>query len=190
MILVDVGTPRMQLRGSPQLQAEEFKVPWFKVIAGDLLVNMGLTRWAGACSKIEPTHNYGAGVVQAEMDCFPPIGTDLKELQSVAADGEETYQTGPYTFPILIFSQSWSDPKIMPKFSTPALDEEAIQLWNQMQKELKNLSPNSRQIIVRNTGHLGMVHRPDGLLKEIPAFIEQIRQHAPVSGMNGTTTTE
>ncbi len=190
LIFIDAGTPRLQLRGSKELQAENFKIPWPKVIAGDVLVNMGATRLVGKCKTVEPTHNWGAGIVQAEMDCFPPVGTDLKELEAVAPDGEETYKTGPYTFPVLIISQTWSDPLIMPHFSTPKLDAEAIQLWNNLQEEMKGLSPDSRRIVARNTGHLIMAQRPDVLLKEIPPFIERIRQHGPPTALNKTTVTE
>jgi pimeloyl-ACP methyl ester carboxylesterase len=190
LIFVDAGTPRIQLRGSKELQAENFKIPWPKLIAGDVLLNMGATRLAGKCKKIEPTHDWGAVAVQAEMECFPPIGTDLKELEAVTPDGEETYRTGPYSFPILIISQSWSDTLIMPHFSNSRLDSEAIKMWNDLQEEMKNLSPDSRRIIARNTGHLVMAQRPDILLKEIPPFIARIRQNGPPTDLNKTTVTE
>ena len=190
MIFVDAGTPRLQLRGSRDLQAENLKVPWGKIIGGTVVLDMGLTRAAGKCKTFEPTHNWGAGAVQAEMDCFPPMGTILKELQAVGPDGEETYKTGPYTFPILIFSESWSDPLIMPHFSKPQLNAEAIKMWNDLQEEMKGLSPDSRRIIAQNTGHLIMAQRPDVLLEEIPPFIERIRQHGPPTALNKTTITE
>jgi pimeloyl-ACP methyl ester carboxylesterase len=190
MIMVDVGTPRIQLRGSKELQAEGFKVPWVKIGALDALINMGVLRLAGKCTHIDEKHNWGIGAVQPEMECFPPIGTDIKELQAVAPDGEETWQTGPYTFPILIFSETWSDPAMMPHYKSEKLNQEAMQVWNDLQEELKRLSPDSRRIMVANTGHMIMVQRPEVLLKEIPPFIERIRQHGPPTSLNGTTITE
>jgi pimeloyl-ACP methyl ester carboxylesterase len=191
MILVDVGTPRLQLRGSKELQAvNNFQVPWAKVIPLDAMVNMGVLRLAGKCTHIDKKHDWGIGPVQAEMECFPPLGTDIQEIQSVVADGEQTWQTGPYKFPILIFSETWSDPDILPHFKTQKLNAESMQVWNDMQEELKGLSPDSRRIVVANTGHLIMAQRPEVLLKEIPPFIDRIRQHGSPTSLNGTTVTE
>ncbi len=191
MIMVDVGSPRLQLRGSKELQAENnFKIPWGKIISADLLVNAGVLRLAGKCTHPDDTRNWGDRVVQAEMECYPPLGTDVAELKSVAADGEETWQTGPFAFPILIFSETWSDPKMVPHFSSHKLDVESMQMWDDMQEELKRLSPDNRRIIVANTGHMIMAQRPEVLLKEVPPFIERIRNHGAPTDMNGTTVTE
>jgi pimeloyl-ACP methyl ester carboxylesterase len=191
MVMVDVGTPRLQLRGSKELQAvNNFKVPWSKIILLDTVVNMGVLRLAGKCMHVDAKHGWGIGPVQAEMECFPPIPAIVGEFEQVAQDGEETYQTGPYKFPILIFSETWSDPTIQPQFKTPQLNAESIKVWNDLQTELKGLSPDSRQILVANTGHLIMTQRPEVLLKEIPPFIERIRQNGPPTALNGTTITE
>jgi hypothetical protein len=59
-----------------------------------------------------------------------------------------------------------------------------------MQDELKNLSTRSRRIIAKNGSHQIALDRPDLIVKEVPAFIEQIRGTLPQPAAYGSTQTE
>jgi pimeloyl-ACP methyl ester carboxylesterase len=189
MILVDGGTPLQETHGSPELQAKWQKIPWGKLASAVVLVEMGVPRMMGMCSKAK-TADFGVGALQYESQCDPPLSTAIAEITQVHSDGLQTIHTGPFDFPVLIFSQDWSDPNELKGFGSKAITAEGIDQWNQMQEGEKQLSKDSRRIIAKGTDHYVQVERADLLLKEIPPFIQRIRAHAPPGPENGTTITE
>jgi pimeloyl-ACP methyl ester carboxylesterase len=87
--------------------------------------------------------------------------------------------------PVIVISQDPDRPK-------PGWDAESIAaqpIWVRLQESLKALSPHSRRIVARGSGHHVMTDRPDVLIHETEQLISNIR-----SGHNdqpyGTTVIE
>ena len=73
-----------------------------------------------------------------------------------------------------------------PEWRNPAWDAErdarhiaAQPIWNKLQESLKALSPQSRRIIARGSGHHVMIDRPDVVVAAIRQVVNDIRQHEP-----------
>jgi pimeloyl-ACP methyl ester carboxylesterase len=77
---------------------------------------------------------------------------------------------------LLIISQDPDRPK-------PGWD--AVSIWNRLQENLKALSPHSRRIIARSSGHHVMFDRPDVIIAATRQLILEIRQNSydPQDGM-------
>jgi hypothetical protein len=60
--------------------------------------------------------------------------------------------------------------------------------WNQMQEELKLLSSDSHRIIAKGSGHYIEVDRADLINREVPVFIEQIRNGTQSPDIGATKT--
>jgi len=50
-------------------------------------------------------------------------------------------------------------------------------IWNGLQESLKRLSPQSRRIIARGSGHHVMIDRPDVAIAAAREVIIEIREH-------------
>jgi hypothetical protein len=96
---------------------------------------------------------------------------------------------GPFgDLPILIFSH---DPSSVLSMRNPPQQWVAREhLWNAMQEELKGLSKRSRRIVARASGHGVEVDREDLILREVAAFVDQIRGKSPQPTNYGSTTVE
>jgi pimeloyl-ACP methyl ester carboxylesterase len=75
--------------------------------------------------------------------------------------------------PLLIISQ---DPD-RPKSGWDAQSIAAQPIWNQLQESLKTLSPQSRRIIARGSGHHVMIDRPDVVISGIREVVTDVREH-------------
>ena len=150
---------------------------------------LGIARATGLCTATEPGLEEAKGWIFANS-CRPSvIDASIEEFKNFDRSGEETLGTGPFGhLPILIFSQDPDAPSKDTPFSPEVMKQISI-AWNQMQEELKRLSSNSRRIIARNSGHYIQVDRADLVNREVPVFIEQIRNGTPSPDI-GTTKTE
>lgn len=52
------------------------------------------------------------------------------------------------------------------------------------------LSTRSRRVVAKDSTHMIQLDRADLIAKEVPQFIEQIRQTVPLSTSYGSTVTE
>lgn len=84
--------------------------------------------------------------------------------------------------PLLVISQ---DPD-RPKDGWDAQSIAQQPMWSQLQDNLKRLSPNSRRIIAKLSGHHVMIDRPDVVTNGIQALLADIREHRP-DPQDGTT---
>jgi hypothetical protein len=57
------------------------------------------------------------------------------------------------------------------------------------QEDLKKLSTRSRRVIAKGSRHYVQIDRADLLNREVPVFIDEIRNQT-ISAKNGTTETE
>jgi pimeloyl-ACP methyl ester carboxylesterase len=82
---------------------------------------------------------------------------------------------------LVIISQDPDRPK--PGWSAASIAANPI--WNRLQENLKTLSPHSRRIIARGSGHHVMFDRPDVIIAATSQLILEIRQNSydPQDGM-------
>lgn len=84
--------------------------------------------------------------------------------------------------PLLVISQ---DPD-RPKDGWDAQSIAQQPMWSQLQDNLKRLSPHSRRIIAKLSGHHVMIDRPDVVITGIQQVVTDVRQHQP-DPQEGTT---
>jgi pimeloyl-ACP methyl ester carboxylesterase len=69
-----------------------------------------------------------------------------------------------------------------PDWRKPGWGAQAIAaqpIWNNLQESLKALSPQSRRIIARGSGHHVHIDRPDVVVAAIGQVVNDVRQHKP-----------
>jgi pimeloyl-ACP methyl ester carboxylesterase len=87
--------------------------------------------------------------------------------------------------PLVVISQDPDRPK--PGWSAQSIAANPI--WNSLQERLKNLSPRSRRIIARTSGHHIMIDRPDAVIAGVGQLVNEIR-HPDTSPKYGTTSVQ
>jgi pimeloyl-ACP methyl ester carboxylesterase len=189
LIFVDSSTPLQQDRGSADLRAFMSTVPAYQYYFAVMASALGIPRAAGECSKLQAGFDEHTARMAAEDKCGMLLSELWSEYTSSRRSGDETIHSGPYgNLPILIFSQ---DPQQPADSRTPAkLAPEYSAVWNEMQEELKQLSTRSRRIIAKGSGHHVQIDRADLLNREVPIFIQQIRNDGPPPINYGSTETE
>jgi pimeloyl-ACP methyl ester carboxylesterase len=179
IVFVDAATPLQE--ENPAFKDTSAKAR-MGVQLGRVMSVLGVPRLQGECAQSFPGFDASMNRIGAEDYCVTEYATMSAELDQMPQSGRETVRTGPYgALPILIFSQDGSG-----EDATSAMK----QAWNQMQEDLKKLSTRSRRIIARNSGHYIQLDRYELIEKEVPMFIEQIRDTVPDSPNYGSTVTE
>jgi pimeloyl-ACP methyl ester carboxylesterase len=190
IVFVDAATPLQ--RQNPAMKAAEAEMSppiWVQLLIYRTEMLLGVSRLFGSCPQRVKGFAGQAEKLQAEALCAPSVWTATREEIAADQSGLETLHTGPFgALPILIFSR---DPaKSISGGNPPQFVVDAENAWNQMQENLKTLSTRSRRIIVKGSGHVIQLQRPEVLEKELPLFIEQIRGTAPQPDNWGSTSTE
>ena len=124
---------------------------------------LGLPRLLGACPGSIPGIGRRAALPRLEGLCHENFEAYTVEWDNFDRSALEALHAGSFgKLPVLIFSR-----------------DTANRDWNQKQESLKNLSTDSRRIIVKGSGHYIQLERPELLEKEVALFIEQLRGTAP-----------
>jgi pimeloyl-ACP methyl ester carboxylesterase len=147
----------------------------------------GWERIRGRCeATLGPGMEAYANFGRAES-CRPAYSTTwLGEADGFSAAGEQAAQTHCCDqLPLLIISQ---DPD-RPKPGWDAASIAANPIWNRLQENLKTLSPHSRRIIARGSGHHVMFDRPDVIIAATRQLVTEIRQNT-YDPQNGTTVVQ
>jgi pimeloyl-ACP methyl ester carboxylesterase len=154
------------------------------------MTRLGIARATGQCTATEPGLEGASGWIFANI-CEPSIvDAGIEEYKDIPQSMDETRHTGPFGhLPILIFSQDPNGSPTDPSTLSPAATTQMRTAWNQMQEELKLLSSDSHRIIAKGSGHYIEVDRADLINREVPVFIEQIRNGTQSPDI-GTTKTE
>ncbi len=187
LIFVDGGTPLFEDRESAELRAATSH-PDYVYYPFVLFTASGLQRVFGYCSPEDGFEEPDATRI-GQLECGKLFSTIWKEYTNHQRSGEETINTGPYgDLPVLIFSR---DPELQRQTSNlpPALALEESGWWNQEQEALKRLSTRSRRIIAKGSGHPIQIDRADLINREVPIFIQQIR-NGELRTDYGSTKTE
>jgi len=155
----------------------EARLEWIEEITG-------WKRLTGKCHAAVPTglEDY-AGFYEAET-CRPAFALSwLGEWDDFELSAEEVANLPCCAnLPILIISQDPDRPK--PGWNAQSIAGNPI--WASLQEQLKKLSPRSRRIIARSSGHHVMIDRPDVIISGVRALLADYRGTAGNPGY-GTT---
>jgi pimeloyl-ACP methyl ester carboxylesterase len=163
LVLVDSSTPEQiaEIAGSeyaPELIKRkhlEVRLEWCKEASGWALLS-------GGCKPdIEPGLEAYANVARSES-CRPAYAMSWRGEadQFWNSAGEAAHARCCDDLPLLIISQ---DPDNRRSSQPPLIRP----IWNSLQERLKALSPRSRRIIARGSGHAVMIDRPDVVIRGI-----------------------
>jgi pimeloyl-ACP methyl ester carboxylesterase len=147
----------------------------------------GWARLSGQCQgEVERGLEDYLALARAEA-CRPAFSASwLGEWYDFWLSGEQAAQAHCCgDLPLLIVSQDPDRPK--PGWSAQSIAANPI--WASLQENLKTLSPRSRRIIARNSGHHIMTDRPDVIIRGIGRMVMETRNHADDPGY-GTTVVE
>jgi pimeloyl-ACP methyl ester carboxylesterase len=186
LIFVEGATPLEEDHESAELRAHTAipKYLYYSIVA---ISALGLERPAGYCTA-EPGYEGPTARMIAQLGCGKLFSELWREYSSMPRSGEETKNTGPYgDLPVLIFSR---DPQLDRQTSNlpPKLAIEDSALWDQDQENLKRLSTRSRRIIAKGSGHQVPRDRADLINREVPIFIQQIRNNELRTDYGSTKT--
>lgn len=184
LVLVDSSTPEQiaEIPGSeysPELIKKkhlEVRLEWWKQASGWTLLR-------GGCKpEVEPGLEAYANVARSEA-CRPAYALSWRgEADQFWNSASEAARARCCNdLPLLIISQ---DPD-NPRSSQPALIRP---IWNSLQERLKSLSPRSRRIVARGSGHAVMIDRPDVIIRGIQQISAAAIGHDP--GSRATTSFE
>jgi pimeloyl-ACP methyl ester carboxylesterase len=127
-----------------------------------------------------------ADLARAEA-CRPSFATSwVGESDDFERSGEQASEARCCgELPVLIISQDTE----RPKSGASAQKVAGNSIWNSLQESLKRLSPRSRRIIARSSGHAIMFDRPDVVIRGIRQLVLEIRDQA-ADPQYGTTVVE
>jgi pimeloyl-ACP methyl ester carboxylesterase len=182
LVFVDGASPLQGDHGSSELRAATSysKYVYYVYVAA---MALGIPRLAGFCSADEHTSK-----MTAELECGKSMSELWREYTTFRRSGEETINTGPYgDLPVLIFSRDPQLERQAPDMS-PKLALEMSVVWDQDQEALKRLSTRSRRIIAKGSGHHIPDDRTDLINREVPIFIQQIRNNELRTDYGSTKT--
>jgi pimeloyl-ACP methyl ester carboxylesterase len=184
LIFIDGSSPD-QFKRLPKEVTDQtpnlFEMSW--------MVRLGIARATGQCTEVVPGLEAWSGWIFANT-CNPTaVDAGIEEYKDIAQSMDETRHTGPFGhLPILIFSQDPNGSPTDPSTLSPAATTQMRTAWNQMQEELKLLSSDSHRIIAKGSGHYIEVDRADLINREVPVFIEQIRNGTQSPDIGATKT--
>jgi pimeloyl-ACP methyl ester carboxylesterase len=143
---------------------------------------IGWTRLTGGCSPDVPPPLKSFADLDAAEECRPSYETSsLRERDEMQRSAKEVANLACCgRLPILIISQ---DPdRNLLGWGPQNMDERLI--WGDLQEQMKGLSPCSRRIIARSSGHHVMIDRPDVIVPNVNALLQHQKgaQECPYNG--------
>ena len=133
----------------------------------------GYARFTGHCKgDVEKGLEDYATLVAAET-CRPSFTTAwLPEYDGFWASADEAARANCCgDIPLLVISQDPDRPK--DGWDAQSIAQQPV--WSQLQENLKRLSPHSRRIIARLSGHHVMIDRPDVVITGIQQIVMDVR---------------
>jgi pimeloyl-ACP methyl ester carboxylesterase len=170
MVLVDSSHPDQEKRLPPMLK--DLDRTWIREQEFfEFTMPFGLPRLLGFCSN-------DAQARAAECN-FHSLRESVAELKSISESAAQTAATGSLgDMPLVVLSQ---DPDA-PQYDLPEdIVKPTSEAWQQMQKELAQLSTRSTQVIAKNSGHYIQLNRPDLVVDAIRQVIRAVRR-SPTPG--------
>jgi pimeloyl-ACP methyl ester carboxylesterase len=184
LVFVDSSTP-LQNRDARLNTGQGTGMPlWESILQMRAAAIVGYPRLKGDCARPD-----AGAEVKLERTAATMLGEDLchvhykavqAEYDSFEASGQETLHTGPFgDMPILVISQDTT--KAFSSPSPTAREREFASAWDGMQENLKNLSTHGRRVVAQGSGHNITMERPDVIERQVPQFIEEIRENGAVA---------
>ena len=165
IVLVDASHPEQQKRLPRALN--DLDATWIREQEFfEFTMPFGLPRLLGFCAK--------DGEARAAECNFHSVRESVAELKSISESAAQTAATGSLgDMPLVVLSQD-SD---APQYDLPEdLVKPTNEAWQQMQRELAQLSTRGTQVIARNSGHYIQFDRPDVVVDGVGKVVGQIRQ--------------
>jgi pimeloyl-ACP methyl ester carboxylesterase len=173
MVLVDASHPEQQKRLPPTLN--DLDAGWVREQEFlEVTMPFGLPRLLGFC---------GSDVEVRAAECnVHSVRESVAELKSISASAAQTAATVSLgDMPLAVLSQDPAAPQ-------PDLPEDLVkpasEAWQQMQKELAELSTQSTQVIAKRSGHYIQLDRPDVVIEAVRQLVEIIRERTSVTSSN------
>lgn len=164
VVLVDSSHPDQQNRLPQELR--NFDASWVREQEFfEFTMPFGLPRLLGFC---------GNDAAERAASCnFHSLHENIAELKSVSESAAEAGASGTLgDLPLVVLTQ---DPNA-PQYDLPEdLVKPSSAAWQQMQKELAQLSTRSTQIIAKNSGHYIQLDRPDLVIGAIRTMVDRAR---------------
>ena len=185
LIFVEGASPLQEDHGSAELRATlPSKSQYYSYVAANAV---GMQRLTGDCSA-DSRFDGQFAKMKGQLDCGTLLSEIWREYTTSHRSGEETINTGPYgDLRVLIFSRDPQLDRQAPNLP-PKLALEMSVVWNQDQEDLKRLSTRSRRIIAKGSGHHLPIDRADLINREVPIFIQQIRNRELRTDYGSTKT--
>jgi pimeloyl-ACP methyl ester carboxylesterase len=101
------------------------------------------------------------------------VHESIAELKSISESAAQTGATGSFgDLPLAVLSSDPDRPQ-------PDLPEDLVKptsvAWEQMQKELAQLSTRGTRVVAKNSGHYIQLDRPDLVVAAVRSIVEQVR---------------
>jgi len=165
MVLVDSSHPEQQKRFPPALN--DLDASWTREEEFlEFTMPLGLPRLLGFCGK-DPE-------VRAAECNFDNLQESVAELKAIAESAAQTNSAGSLgDMPLIVVSQ---DPDT-PQYDLPEdLVRPTNDAWQQMQRELAQLSTRGTQVTAKGSAHYIQLDRPDVVMEAVRKILDQVRQ--------------
>jgi pimeloyl-ACP methyl ester carboxylesterase len=165
MVLVDSSHPEQQNRFPPALN--DLDASWRREEEFlEFAMPFGVPRLLGFCGK-DPE-------VRAAECNFHNVQASVAELKSIAESAGQTKSAGSLgDMPLTVVSQ---DPDT-PQYDLPEdLVRPTNDAWQQMQRELAQLSTRGTQVMAQGSAHYIQLDRPDVVIEALRKILDQVRQ--------------
>ena len=168
MVLVDSSHPEQQKRLPPTLN--DIDAGWIREQEFlEFVMPFGIPRLLGFCG--------GDAEVRAAECNFRNVHESIAELKAISQSAAQTATTGSLgDMPLAVLS---SDPNTPQPDIPEDLVEPTNNAWQQMQKELAQLSTHSTHVIAKNSGHYIQLDRPDLVIEAVRNVVDHARQSPP-----------
>lgn len=164
MVLVDASHPDQVKRFPPAVN--DMDASWLREEEFfQFTMPFGLPRLLGFC---------GGNIEARAADCtFHSVRESVAEMKNISESAKQASACGSLgDLPLAVLSQ---DPNA-PQYSLPEdLVKPTNDAWQQMQKELAQLSTRSTQVIAKNSGHYIQFDRPDIVINAVREIVDQAR---------------
>lgn len=173
MVLVDSSHPEQRTRLPPALN--DMDATWLREQEFmEFTMPFGIPRLMGFCGS--------EGEVRAAECNFHTVRESVAELKAVSESAAEAATAGKLgDMPLAVLSEDPDQPQ-------PDLPEDLLKpasdAWQQMQKELAQLSTRSTRVIAKNSGHFIQFDRPDVVVEAVRKIVNQARQAHSASDRN------
>ena len=180
LVLVDAAHPDLATRSSADAKRAEKRLAGL-LTAFSYVSYFGLTRALDMSMGppprvLPPDERDAAAAVGFRPGWYRVTAKSLHEFDMICARVQAVKR--PLTIPIVVISHGKPD-QIIPFMSREA-NAQHERLWSELQQDLTRLSPQARQTIVHDSGHMIAFDRPDVVVTAVRDVVEAVRSNTPL----------